>query len=230
MIFAYVDPPYLGCCRLYAHHHPPGQRPFDGRCWDDLSTHKLLIEWVVSSFPDGFAISCHEPSLRHLLPMTPPTARVGAWGKTFCAFKRGVRPAYAWEPVLYFSKANPPWIKHAPPKKGGRQTTPKDFLAAPISMRAGFTGAKPKAFCEWVLALLNVRPGDRVVDLFPGAGSMSMAAGAIPLRPDVARRRVASHARSVVDRWTVEPGARPDDELSTRWTPWPRRLSLAREA
>lgn len=35
MKFAYADPPYLGCCKLYDHFHP------DGRCWDDVDTYRL---------------------------------------------------------------------------------------------------------------------------------------------------------------------------------------------
>jgi DNA modification methylase len=99
--------------------------------------------------------------------------RVGAWVKTFCAFKRGVRPAYAWEPVIYRGGHNPPWEPHPPPLKGGKQTTPKDFIACPITLKKGLTGAKPAQFCDWVLDLLNVKDGDVVDDLFPGTGIMT---------------------------------------------------------
>ena len=63
VIFAYADPPYLGCCRLYGHHHPEGGRPFDGRCWDEPETHRLLIEWLAKEFGDGWALSAGAPSL-----------------------------------------------------------------------------------------------------------------------------------------------------------------------
>lgn len=130
---------------------------------------------LVVEFPDGWALSSSVPALRTLWPMCPPDVRVGAWVKTFSAFKRGVRPAYAWEPVLYWRGRNPPRFAHQPPQKGGKQTTPKDFVAAPITLKKGLTGAKPLAFCEWVLDLLNVQPGDEVVDMFPGTGIMSVA-------------------------------------------------------
>ena len=39
--------------------------------------------------------------------MCPAGVRVGAWVKTFCAFKKGVRPAYAWEPVIFTGGRNP---------------------------------------------------------------------------------------------------------------------------
>jgi len=164
---AYADPPYLGCCRLYDHFHG------DGGCWDDPTTHAALVERLCSEYPDGWAMSASSPSLRTILPLCPPDIRVGAWVKSFCAFKQGVRPAYAWEPVIFRGGRNPPWTPHPPPEKGGKQTTPKDFVSMPITLKKGLTGAKPVAFCNWVLDLLNVRPGDTVDDLFPGTGVMT---------------------------------------------------------
>lgn len=99
--------------------------------------------------------------------------RVAAWVKPFCVFKKGVRPAYAWEPVLFRGGRN---AHHPPPLKGGKQTTPKDYVAVNITLKKGLTGAKPLAFCEWVLDLLNVQPDDVVDDLFPGTGIMGRAA------------------------------------------------------
>ncbi len=170
MRLAYADPPYLGCCRLYGHHHP------DGRCWDDVETHRLLIDRLVSEFPDGWALSLSSPSLRTLLPLCPTDARVGAWAKSFCAFKRGVRPAYAWEPVIFWRGRNPgAGHPHPPPERGGKQTTPKDFVVEPITLKRGLTGAKPAKVCGWVLDLLGAKPGDEVADLFPGTGAMGVA-------------------------------------------------------
>lgn len=169
MRFAYADPPYLGCCRLYDHHHP------DGRCWDDVETHRLLIARLVREYPDGWALSATSVSLRQMLPLCPPDVRVGAWVKPFHAYKKGVRPAYAWEPVIYRGgrNSNPP----APPK-GGKAITPKDFIACNITLKKGLTGAKPEAVCEWVMDLLNVLPGDELVDLYPGTGVMGRLAAA----------------------------------------------------
>ena len=167
---AYADPPYLGCCKLYSHYHP------NGFCWDDLGTHEMLIRRLVSEYPDGWALSASSPSLRRIISLCPEDVRVAAWVKTFCAFKRGVRPAYAWEPVIFWRGRNPSnGHPHAPPEKGGKQTTPKDFLAEPITLKKGLTGAKPAKFCSWVLDLLNVQDGDDFVDLFPGTGSMGRA-------------------------------------------------------
>ena len=118
-------------------------------------------------------MSASSPSLRTLLPLCPADVRVGAWVKTFCAFKKGVRPAYAWEPLIFRGGHNSPKVAHPPPLLGGKQTTPKDFVALPITLKKGLTGAKPAAFCDWVLWLLNVQPGDKVRDLYPGTGIMT---------------------------------------------------------
>ena len=167
--FAYADPPYLGCCRLYDHHHP------DGLCWDDPATHRKLIDRLVTEFPDGWVLSCHTPSLATLLPMCPDDVRIGAWVKPFHAYKKGVRPAYAWEPVIYSGGRNK---KPPAPPKGGKAITPKDFISCNITLKKGLTGAKPEPVCEWVLDLLNVQHGDEVVDLFPGTGVMGRVAAA----------------------------------------------------
>lgn len=165
--FAYADPPYLGCCRLYQHYHP------DGLCWDHVETHAALISRLVADYPDGWAMSASSVSLRSLLPLCPSDSRVGSWVKSFCAFKRGVRPAYAWEPVIYWRGRNPSHgHPHAPPEKGGKQNTPKDFIIEPITLKRGLTGAKPERVCGWVLDLLGFVTGDECDDLYPGAGSM----------------------------------------------------------
>jgi hypothetical protein len=161
--FAYADPPYLGCCRLYQHHHP------DGRCWDDVETHRLLIDRLCEDFPDGWAMSATSGSLREILPLCPPDVRIGAWVKPFHAFKKGVRPAYAWEPVIFRGGRN---AKHVPPEKGGAQTTPRDWFSCNITLKKGLTGAKPEAVCQWLLDLLNYQEGDELVDLYTGTGVM----------------------------------------------------------
>lgn len=171
MRFAYADPPYLGCCRLYKHDHP------DGLCWDDLTTHYALIDRLTSTFPDGWALSASSVSLRQILPLCPPDVRVAAWVKSFCAFKRGVRPAYAWEPVIFWRGRNPSaGYPHAPPLLGGKQNTLKDFVVEPITLRRGFVGAKPARVCTWILSLLGFQPGDTCEDLFPGTGIMARVA------------------------------------------------------
>ena len=182
MRFAYADPPYLGCCRLYGHYH---EAPYG--CWDDPETHRQLIDWLTDEFPDGWAKSGISTTLRDILPLCPPDVRIGAWCKTFAAFKKGVRPAYHWEPIIFWRGRNPSsGFAHPPPPKDGMQTTPKDYcevnddeligILSPITMKKGLTGAKPVKVCGWVLDLLNVQAGDEVVDVFPGTGVMGRVA------------------------------------------------------
>lgn len=157
MRFAYADPPYLGCCNLYDHHHP------DGACWDDPDTHQALIDRLIHDYPDGWALSLSSATLHTLLPMCPPDVRVAAWVKPFAAFKRNVRNAYTWEPVIL---------------RGGRVSSAdgapvtRDHLAEPITLRRGLTGAKPERFCRWVLDMLGYIAGDQVDDLYPGTSVM----------------------------------------------------------
>lgn len=165
--FAYADPPYLGCCKLYEHYHP------DGRCWDDLETHALLVARLVEDYPDGWALSLSSPSLREILPLTPTDARVAAWVKPFAAYKRNVRVAYTWEPVIV---------------RGGRVSSrdgappTRDHLSEPITLKRGLTGAKPLRFNRWILDVLGYVDGeDDLVDLFPGTAGMADAIAAPPM-------------------------------------------------
>lgn len=169
MKFAYADPPYIG----------QAQRHYsaDPNCAE--VDHLELITRLVREFPDGWALSASAPSLGLILPMCPPRYRVAIWVKTFCAFKRNVRPAYGWEPVIFWGGRNPMNGHRALiPERNGKQTTPKDFILAedciaePITLRKGLVGAKPEKVCRWILDLLNFQPGDEMVDLYPGTGIM----------------------------------------------------------
>lgn len=162
MKFAYADSPYLGCCGRYGHRH---EEPYG--CWDDPATHRTLVERLCADYPDGWAMSCHTPSLRVLLPFTPADCRTGAWVKPFAVFKPNVNPAYAWEPVLF---------------RGGRkrdrtQDTVRDWHAENITLKKGLTGAKPPKFADWILGLLGVdfAAGDTIDDLFPGTRGLTLA-------------------------------------------------------
>jgi hypothetical protein len=153
---AYADPPYLGQAKKHY--------AADPRCAE--VDHAELIARMGERY-DGWALSCSSPSLRTLLPMCPEGTRVAAWVKPFHVFKKGVRPAYAWEPVLFWGGRNK---NHPPPLKGGKATTPKDFHSANITLKKGLVGAKPESFCLWVFDLLGAQPGDTMDDLFPGTG------------------------------------------------------------
>jgi hypothetical protein len=102
--------------------------------------------------------------LHWLLPLCPKH-RVLAWVKPFAAWKRNHWPAYAWEPVILVGGRS----------LYGTQETPRDFIAEPITMRKGVSGAKPLAFCLWLFSCLGATPQDEVVDLFPGSGAVGHA-------------------------------------------------------
>ncbi len=151
MRVAYADPPYVGCAHFY-----PENEEVD---------HRALIARLCDEFPDGWALSCHTPSLRVLLPMCPEDVRVMAWVKPFAVFKPNVNPAYAWEPVLV---------------RGGRkrtreEDTVRDWVSSPITLQRGVVGAKPETFCFWLFGVLGLRPEDELVDLYPGSGAVGRA-------------------------------------------------------
>lgn len=170
MKFAYADPPYLG---QGAKHY--GDLHEQAGDFDTVDAHARLIERMVEDYPDGWALSASSPSLRTLLPLCPEDVRVGAWVKPFAAFKANVGVAYAWEPVIF---------------RGGRkrdrsEPTTRDWIAENITLQRGFPGAKPRAFCMWIMDMLHVQPGDTVDDLFPGSGAVGRAiAERLKLQPE----------------------------------------------
>ncbi len=161
MKLAYADPPYLGMGKLYADRHP------EAHVWDDPEEHHRLIDSL--SEYDGWALSLSTTSLPTILPMCPPGVRIGSWVKPFAAFKRNVRIAYTWEPVIF-----------VPARDSSKEGAPvgRDHLAESITMQKGFPGAKPERFCSWVLDLLGWTPEDTLVDLFPGTAVMDRVVAA----------------------------------------------------
>ena len=160
MKFAYADPPYLGCCKRYNHFHP------DGRCWDDIETHSLLVERLMRDFPDGWALSASAPSLSYILPLCPPLPRIGAWVKPFASFKPNVNPAYCWEPVIFHGG------RSAKDRGGRTAPTIRDFVSCNITLKKGMTGAKPEPFSLWLFDFLGMRADDEFHDLFSGSGAV----------------------------------------------------------
>lgn len=167
MRFGYADPPYIGQAKRYYSADP--------LCAE--VDHADLIKKLIKYFPDGWALSASSPSLRIILPLLPEKYRIAVWCKSFCAFKKGVRPAYAWEPIIFVGGRNPVNGYRAEiPPEGGKQVTPKDFVIEPITMKKGLTGAKPAKVCSYVLDLLNAKPNDEIADLFPGTEIMMRTA------------------------------------------------------
>lgn len=152
---AYADPPYLGCAKRYPE-HPDAAR------WDDLAEHIALMHRTDKDY-DGWAFSASAPSLCQIAPGIPRGARIAVWVKPFAVFKRNVRIAYTWEPVIFKAARNS--------SKDGAPVG-RDHLSCPITLQRGLTGAKPEKFCRWVLDLMGYVEGDEVDDLFPGTGVM----------------------------------------------------------
>jgi hypothetical protein len=92
--------------------------------------------------------------------------RVMAWVKPFAAFKANVPLAYAWEPVI---------VKPARKQTVTNRLTLRDWLAEPITLRRGLTGAKPDAVCRWCFEAVGAMPDDELDDLYPGTGAVSRA-------------------------------------------------------
>lgn len=158
MKFAYADPPYYTMGKkMYGSLHP------EASIWDEKETHIALIDRLITEYPDGWAMSCNPANL-HWLLANRGNIRVCAWTKTFHQI-RGTTNQYAWEAVLLYGGR----------KDNKRKPMVRDWLSCPIAMKKGLQGAKPDAFNNWILDLLNIQNGDVLDDLFSGTGSMSKA-------------------------------------------------------
>lgn len=151
----YADPPYPGCAHLYKD-HPDFAGEVD---------HQALIHQLEQNF-DGWVLHTSSVALAQIVPMIPEGVRAMAWVKTFAAFKRNVPVAYAWEPVF---------VKPARKPVVSKRLVMRDWLACPITMKRGLTGAKPEAVCHWLFECLGARPEDELSDLFPGTGAVTEA-------------------------------------------------------
>lgn len=152
---AYADPPYIGQSKKHYSDHPDFAGEVD---------HAQLLRWLERDYPDGWALSASSPSLRQILPMCPEDVRVMAWVKPFCVYKRNVRVAYSWEPVI---------VKPARRLPGAVPT--RDSVVECITLKRGVVGAKPERFCFWLFNALGLRPGDTFCDLFAGSGGVARA-------------------------------------------------------
>jgi len=153
---AYADPPYLGMHKKFYDRNEVN--------------HPLLISYLETF--DGWALSCSSPSLQTILPMCPADVRVGAWVKPFCSWKPGVNPAYAWEPVI-FKTARENGTQARESRRTGDMV--RDYVDANITLRRGFTGAKPVRFCTWIFDILGLELKDEFHDVFPGSGAVTKA-------------------------------------------------------
>lgn len=163
LTMAFADPPYMGQSKKHYEDHPDYAGEVD---------HGELLDRLIVDYPDGWALCLSSPSAFRVLELCEARGlslydgdiRLMAWVKPFAAFKRNVRVAYAWEPVV---------VKVAQRLDGATPT--RDFVAEGITMRRGLTGAKPEAFCHWLFRAMGLRPGDEMHDLFPGSGAVARA-------------------------------------------------------
>lgn len=158
MKLGYADPPYVDCAYLYKD-HPDFAGEVD---------HAALIEQLQSEFEGWVLHAAATPrSFAVLAPLVEKTgARWCSWTKTFAAYKRNVTVAYAWEPVI---------IKAARKPVVSKRHVSRDWIAEPITLKRGLTGAKPEKVCHWAFELLGARPEDELVDMFPGTGAVAAA-------------------------------------------------------
>ena len=179
---AYADPPYPGMAGLY-----PENTEVD---------HVDLIARLGEY--DGWALSTDERSLAYVLGLCPPGTRVLAWCRTNAPPFRP-NPAASWEPVL---------LRAA---RVDRVTVRSYLVAGPhlgFLQRDGLTGAKPPAFCEWVIRCLGAEIGDTLDDLFPGTGSMGSAWQSFQAQPPLFSGPTKGTSRRAAEnfvRSTMEP-------------------------
>ncbi len=147
--FAYADPPYPGTSAKYYSDEPS----FAG----EVDHYKLVMSLGAGNYT-GWALSTSVRSLRDILPICPPDARVCAWVKPIGVSSRTFGIHNTWEPLIVV---------------GGRQLPPgkRDWLRAmPARGEGTLKGRKPQAFCAWLFEMLGMSPGDELDDLYPGSG------------------------------------------------------------
>lgn len=154
MRMAYADPPYPGLSSKYYGDQPSFAGEVD---------HRALVASLEASGYDGWALSTAARSLRDVLPICPPGARVCAWVKPIGACPQTHGLHNTWEPLIVVrgrqrQPGKPDWLRAQPARFGGE-----------------LPGRKPIAFCAWLFDCLGMVPGDELVDLFPGTGVVGRA-------------------------------------------------------
>jgi hypothetical protein len=157
---AYADPPYPGLAHRYYKDHPDYAGEVD---------HAALFTRLAADFPDGWALSTSAKVLRSVLALSPAGTMVAAWVRGERPV-RSLRPLSAWEPVLYCGGRS---MLLEPNER--RTDTLVHFSRPRLGDPQRVIGQKPAAFAGWLFRLLGLRPGDELVDLFPGSGGIARA-------------------------------------------------------
>lgn len=160
MKILYADPPYVGQSHRHYGKHPDYAGEVD---------HRELLAQLEDA--DGFVLHMSTPSIPHIAHIMSEydyclDARWLSWVKPFAAFKRNVPVAYAWEPILVRAARTP--------VVSGRLVM-RDWIAEPITMQRGISGAKPEKVCHWLFEVAGAEPGDELVDMYPGSGAVTDA-------------------------------------------------------
>lgn len=193
LVFLYADPPYPGCAWMYR-----DQPEYAG----EVDHAELLSRLEAArARPDvgGWVLSTSARALADVLPLTPAARRICAWCKT-----RGVSTSYgpsnAWEPVIvvggrHFKRRVRDWLR-SPGARGGDEK---------------LLGRKPVAFARWLFALLGMRPGDALLEVFPGTAMAGRAWREASLAGGASPRSVDPSLLELVD---VSPAAAGDASLA----------------
>jgi hypothetical protein len=193
MKLCYSDPPYFGQAKRHYRDDPSGI-PAEEVDYPALVAH-LLADY------DGFALSASAPSIHYLnilihgAELDPKKwlnkdVRIAPWVKPHCSWKPWNSVAYTWEPVFFrtvrckgarptprdhFSSV-PTAFPLVNPDLLPRYLLP-DHLSCNSTRQRGTHGAKPDAFCEWVLDLIGYDPArDTIEDMYPGSGAFTRVA------------------------------------------------------
>lgn len=153
LTFAYADPPYPGFARRLYGMPEVNHVELIGRLERRREAGELA----------GWALSTSASTLRQVLPICPPDARICAWVKPIGVSGRSLGLHNAWEPLIVLP---------------GRRRRPgrRDWLAAQPARRGGdLIGRKPLAFCRFLFEALGMAPGDKLFDLYPGTGIVGRA-------------------------------------------------------
>lgn len=164
LTFGFADPPYPGqSARHYGQH-----ADFAGEV-----DHAALVERLMDEYPDGWLLCSGAQTIPELAQLLPSGTRTLAWCKPMTPYKPGVSVQHGWEPVFMWGGR----------RRGRDALMLRDwFVCSPVAWRAhgnggadAVIGMKPDDLCQWLFQCLGARPGDDVVDLFPGSGAVAKA-------------------------------------------------------
>lgn len=179
MKLAIADPPYLGYADMWygsgeglqpsgpGNIAPPKQadRHPDAKLWDDPAQHRDLVAKLEANY-DGWAIAMAATNVRAYSAWLPSDARFAIWHDP-AKMPNNQHPRRRYEVVAI-------WVPEGRRRINDVGLTVGDVLSVAHNSHDGFAGAKPRAWTEWVLAMLgHCDLHDDVEDLFAGSGAVA---------------------------------------------------------